>query len=126
MEDLVPDLVKINQYRTLAANVEFLEGSACTITEAYGLLRNMQFLDDPCAIKNYIKKRLSNSDLETIINCTNLTSYQQATHYCKIPATSAAVERSFFMLSKLLRKDRIFDVTNVKKYLMLYYNKKSS
>ena len=33
--DLVPDLVKINQYRTLAANVEFLEGSACTITEAY-------------------------------------------------------------------------------------------
>ena len=35
VEDLVPELVKINQYRTLAANVEFLEGSACTITEAY-------------------------------------------------------------------------------------------
>ena len=62
VEDLVPNLVKINQYRTLAANVEFLEGSACTITEAYGLLKNMQFDDDPCAIKNYIKKRLSNSD----------------------------------------------------------------
>ena len=73
VEDLVPDLVKINQCGTLAANVEFLEGSACTITEAYGLLKNMQFDDDPCAIKNYIKKRLSNSDLETIINCTNLT-----------------------------------------------------
>ena len=70
VEDLVLDLVKINQYRTLAANVEFLEGSACTITEAYRLLKNMQFDDDPCAIKNYIKKRLSNSDLETIINCT--------------------------------------------------------
>ena len=55
VEDLVPDLVKINQYRTLAANVEFLEGSACTITEAYGLLKNMQLDDDPCAIKNYIK-----------------------------------------------------------------------
>ena len=55
VEDLVPDLVKINQCRTLAANVEFLEGSACTITEAYGLLKNMQFDDDPCAIKNYIK-----------------------------------------------------------------------
>ena len=55
VEDLVPDLFKINQYRTLAANVEFLEGSACTITEAYGLLKNMQFDDDPCAIKNYIK-----------------------------------------------------------------------
>ena len=70
VEDLVPDLVEIDQYRTLAANVEFLEGSAWTITEAYGLLKNLQFDDDPCAIKNYIKKRLSNSDLETIINCS--------------------------------------------------------
>ena len=52
VEDLVPDLVKTNQYRTLAVNVEFLEGSACTITEAYRLLKNMQFDDDPCAIKN--------------------------------------------------------------------------
>ena len=73
VEDLMPDLVKINQYWTLAANVEFLERSACTITEAYGLLKNMQFDDDPSAIKNYIKKRLSNYDLKTIINCTNLT-----------------------------------------------------
>ena len=115
VEDLVPDLVKINQYRTLTAYVEFLEGSVCTITEAYGLLKNMQFDDDPCAIQNYIKKRLSNSDLETIINCTNLTidpsSYALLQ---KAQPTSAAVERSFSMLGKLLRKDRNFDVKNVK------------
>ena len=126
VEDLVPDLVKINQYRTLAANVEFFEGSACSITEAYRLLNNMQFDDDPCAIKNYIKKRLSNSDLETIINCTNLTI--DPTSYAllqKAQPISAAVERSFSMLSKLLRKDRNFDVKNVKKYMMLQYNKKS-
>ena len=126
VEDLVPDLVKINQYRTLAANVEFLEGSACTITEAYGLLKNRQFDDDPCAIKNYSKKRLSNFDLETIINCTNLTI--DPTSYAllqKAQPTSAAVERSFSMLSKLLRKNRNFDVKNVKKYMMLYCNKKS-
>ena len=126
VEDLVPDLVKINQYRTLAANVEFLEGSACTITEAYGLLKNMQYNDDPCAIKNYIKKRLSNSDLETIINCTNLTI--DPTSYAlfqKAQPTSDAVERSLSILSKLLRKDRNFDIKNVKKYMMLYYNKKS-
>ena len=43
----------------------------------------------------------------------------------KAQPTSAAVERSFFMLSKLLRKDRNFDVKKVKKYMMLYYNKKS-
>ena len=115
VENLVPDLVKTNQYRTLAANVEFLEGSVYTITEAYGLLKNMQFDDDPCAIKNYIKKRLSNSDLETTINCTNLTI--DPTSYAllqKAQPTSAAVERSFSMLSKLLRKDRNFDVKNVK------------
>ena len=117
------DLVKINQYRTLAAKVEFLEGSACTLTKAYGLLKNrpMQFDDDPCAIKDYI-----NSDLETIINCTNLTI--DPTSYAllqKAQPTSAAVERSWSMLNKLLRKDRNFDVTNVKKYMMLYYNKTS-
>ena len=104
VEDLVPDLVKINQYRTLAANVEFLEGSACTITEAYGLLKNMQFNDDPCAIKNYIKKRLSNSDLETIINCTNLTI--DPTSYAllqKGQPTSAAVERLLLVTRPLPR-----------------------
>ena len=111
----MPDLVKINQYRSLAANVKFLEGSSCKITEAYGLLKNMQFDDDPCAIKNYIKKRLSNSDLETTINCTNLTI--DPTSYAlleKAQPTSAAAERSFSMLSKLLKKDRNFDVKNVK------------
>ena len=124
VENLVLDLVKINQYQTLAANVEFLEGSACTITEAYELLKNMQFNDDPCTIKKYIKKRLSNSDLETIINCTNLTI--DPTSYAllqKAQPTTAAVERSFSMLSKLLRKDRNFDVENVKKYMILHYNK---
>ena len=112
VEDSVLHLVKINQYRTLAANVEFLEGSACTIIETYRLLKNMQFDDDPCAIKNYIKKQLSNSDLETIINCTNLTI--DTTSYAllqKAQPLSAAVERSFSMLSKLLRKDRNFDRT---------------
>ena len=126
VEDLVPDLVKINQYRTLPANVEFLEGSVCTITEAFGLIKNMQFHDDPCAIKNYIKKRIFNSDLETIMNCTNLTI--NPTSYAllqKAQPTSAAVERSFSMLSKLLIKERSFDVKNVNKYMMLYYNKKS-
>ena len=37
--------------------------------------------------------------------------------------SSAAVERSFSILNKLLRKDRNFDVKNVKKYMMLFYNK---
>ena len=76
----------------------------------------MQFDDDPCAIKNYIKKRISNYDLETIINCTNLiidpTSYALLQ---KAQPTPAAVERSFSMASKLLKKNRNLDVKNVKK-----------
>ena len=77
----------------------------------------MQFDDHPCAIKNYIKKRLSNSDLETIITVPTLTI--DPTNYAllqKAQPTSAAVERSFSMLSKLLSKDRNFDVKNVKIY----------
>ena len=87
----------------------------------------MRFDDDPSAIKDYIDKRLSNSDLETIINCTNLT-IDPTIHALLLKAqpTSVAVERSFCMLNKLLRKDRNFDVKNVKKYMMLYYNKTSS
>ena len=126
VEGLVSDLAKINQYRTLAANVEFLKGSASTITKAYGLLKNMQFDDDSCAMKDYINKPLSNSDLETILNCANLTI--DPTSYAllqKAQPTSAAVERSFSMLNKLLRKDRNFDAKNVKKYMILYYNKTS-
>ena len=127
VEDLIPYLVNINQYQTLATNVKFLDGSACTITEAYGLLKNMQFDDEPCATKDYIKKRLSNSDLKTIINCTNLTI--DPTSYALLekaqPTSAVAVERSFSMLRKLLRKDKNFDVKNVKKDMILYYNKKS-
>ena len=33
VDGLVPDLVRINQYRTLATNVELLEASDCTMTE---------------------------------------------------------------------------------------------
>ena len=80
----------------------------------------MQFDDDPCAIKDYINKRLSNSELKTIINCTNLTI--DPTSYVllqKAQPTSGAVERSFSMLKKFLRKDRNFDAKNVKKYMML-------
>ena len=38
------------------------------MTEAYELLKNVHFLDDPCSIQANIKKRLFNSDLEAIIN----------------------------------------------------------
>ena len=80
-------------------------------------------------IRAQLKITLKNdypTDLETIINCTNLTVDQTSyTLFQKAQPTSAAVERLFSTLSKSLRKDRNFDVKNVKKYMMLYYNKKS-
>ena len=115
---LEPDLVRINQYQTLATNVELLEASDCTMTEAYELLKNMHFPDDPSSIQAYIKNRLSNSDLKAIINCSNLaitpTTYALLQ---KVQPTSAAVERQCSMMSKLLRNDRNFGIKNVKKYI---------
>ena len=62
MAGLVPDLVRIDQYRTLESNVELLEASDCTMTKAYKLLKIMHFLDDPGTIQAYIK-----SDYSTLI-----------------------------------------------------------
>ena len=89
VDDLMPDLVRTNQYRILAANVELLEASDCTMTEAYELLKNIRF----CSIQAYIKNRLSNTDLETILNCSN--SAIAPTTYALLQnaqPTSAAVE----------------------------------
>ena len=86
------------------------------MTEAHELLKNTHFLDDPCSIQAYIKKRLFNSDLEAIINCTS-SSIAPTTYALLQEAqlTFAAVEWSFSMLSKPLSKDRNFDIKNVKK-----------
>ena len=78
------DLFRINQYRTLAANVKILEPSDRIMTEVYKLLKNMQFHDSPCSIQAHIMKRLSNSDLEAITNCTKLL--QSRAYYCKNPS----------------------------------------
>ena len=61
-----------------------------------------------------------------MLNLYNYLTIDQTSYALlqKAQPASAAVERSFSMLSKLLRKDRNFDVKNVKKYMMLYYNKK--
>ena len=116
VKDSVLDLVKINQYRTPAANVEFLEEIACTITEAHGLPKNMQFDDDPCAIKRLHRKTAiqlcfrNNNKLYHLDNWPNKLRTIAKAH----PTSAVVVERSLSKLSKLLRKDRNFHVKNVK------------
>ena len=83
------------------------------MTEAYELLKNTHFLDNPYSIQACIKKRLSNFDLGAIINITNLAIAPNTYPLLqKAQPASAAVERSFSMLNKLLRKDRNFDIKN--------------
>ena len=73
----------------------------------------MYFLDNSYSIQAYIKKRLSNSNLEAIINLTNLAIAPTTNQLLqKAQPTFAAVEQSFSLLSKLLRKDRNFDIKN--------------
>ena len=58
-------------------------------------------------LKITLKKRLSNSNLKTIINGTNLTIVPTSHALLqKAQPISAAVERSFSMLSKLLKKEK--------------------
>ena len=96
-----------------------------TISEAYADISALDLKQDCVGIGEYIKKRmLKNSDMEDIVNLNrdDVPPCLYAEIQCCQP-TSAAVERSFSMLSKLLRKDRPFLPENVQKYLCLYYNK---
>ena len=68
----------------------------------------MHFLDDVSLIQAYVKKRQSNSDLEAIINCISLAIAPTTCIFAKAQQTSAAVERSFSMLSKPTEKRQKF------------------
>lgn len=123
-EDLPRSLIEISQcYRSLATLVVKLESSGYTIMQAYDDLASMDLGNDPCQIRQYLSKRLSASDIGSIVHATRdsipPTLYGLLQH-CQ--PTSASVERSFSMLRKILARDRQFLPSNVKKYLMLHYN----
>lgn len=123
-ELLVADLVEIGQYRPLADEIERFEASHFTILEAHRELVELRFGNDPCHIRDYLNRRLADSDLAKIVNFSCPT-VSPATYELLLQAqpSSAAVERSFSILKKVLRSDRPFKTMNVKKYLMLCYNK---
>ena len=76
------------------------------------------------SVNTYLEKRLQkNGGLQDIVGLTRkdiapslYVSLQQCT------ATSVSVERNFFILKKLLAKDRYFCDDNVEKYLIKLYN----
>ena len=85
----------------------------------------MNFANDPCGVGQYITKRLSANDMSSIVGLTRpevSPSIYGLLQKCQ-PST-AAIERSFSMLQKLLAKDRNFKPHNVRQFLVLYYNGK--
>lgn len=106
--------------------IKKMESSKYSIVEAYNDLNNLDFKQHSAKISNYITKRLEkNKDLDDIVHVKNTTRVSPALLaelQCCQP-TSAAVERSFSLLGKILRKDRNFLPSNIAKYVCLYYNK---
>ena len=102
-----------------------LESSKCTMIEAFNAINNIDFKQDCVHIREYISKRMvKNSDVRAIVKMERPDIAPAV--YAQIKCcnqTSAAVERSFSMLGKLLSKDRHFLPINVEKYLSLHYNK---
>ena len=66
---------------------------------------------------------MQNNDISEIINKERQDISPAVYHMLqKSQPTSVSVERSFFMLKKLLVKDRNFKVENVLHYMILHFN----
>lgn len=114
----------VTQYKCILENIEKCESRSFSIKEAFEMLKDLDFEDDDCEIKEYLEKRRNNSELRNVVEFQN-QSIDPSTYafLLKCPASSAEVERSFSMIKKLLAKDRNFNVENIKKYACIYFNK---
>ena len=104
-------------YECLIRLVEKSELQKCNIITAYQDFTSTDFAQDSWNIKQYVTKRLeSNADFITIATLSrDDISPGQYNFLQRCQATSASVERSFFMLKKFLPKDRPFRDDNVGK-----------
>ena len=117
------ELVKISMYKPIMGILKNTEDSIFTIESAFHSANNISFGDDPFSIKEYIDKRVKQTDLINLIgneprNIFPSELYQL--HQC--PSTSVSAERSFSILKKILRMNRQFSPENVRMYAMLNFN----
>ena len=99
--------------------IQKIESSKYTIKVAHADISAHDLKEDCVGIGAYIKKRmLKNCDVENFVNLKqeDISPALYSELQCCQP-TTAAVERSFSMLGKLLRKDRPFSLENVGKIL---------
>ena len=86
-------------------------------------IQELDFGEDACNINQYIKQRMQNNDISETINMERQDISPAVYHMLQnSQPTSASVERRFFMLKKLLAKDRNFKVENVQHYMILHFN----
>ena len=112
---LAGQLLKIkNQYECLVKLIEKVESAKYTIKEAVQAIQELDFGEDVCNISQYLKKGMQNNYISEIMNMERQNISPAVYHMLQnAQSTSASVERSFFLLKKLLAKDRNCKVKNV-------------
>ena len=100
-----------------------MESAKYTIKETVQAIEELDFGENTSIINQYIKKRIQNNDISEIINMESQDISPAVYHMLQnSQPTSASVERSFSMLKKLLAKDKIFKVENVRHYMILHFS----
>ena len=75
-----------------------MESAKYTIKEAVQAIQELNFGEDICNIKQYIKKRMQNNDISEIINIERQDISPAVYHMLQSSqTTSASVERRFSM-----------------------------
>ena len=124
-DSVASSLVKIQRdYMELPKYIMKMENSKYSIREAHADITALDLKQDCVKIMPYIRKRMEkNSDVNSIMEmkhdgmCPALFAKLQS---CQ--PTSAAIEHSFSILGKILRKERHFLPCNVEKYLRILFN----
>jgi len=117
-----------SEYQELATTVETFENQKYTIRDAYRTISNLQFDQDSCEVKKYIKARLQNPEKTDIHEIMDPSRKDITPAAYSLPQnaqpTTASVEISLSMLNNILAKDRNFSPENVHKYIVLsvHYN----
>lgn len=117
-------LIIKNCYYNLASFIKKCESSNISIKTAFHTLECLSFGEDPCGIREYIKKRICKNGINSIMEFHRDDISPQLygmLQHCQ--PTTSSVERSFSMLKKLLAKERNFRQENIKKYIIMYVNK---
>ena len=97
-------LLIMMDYKILVELVRKVDSSSCSISVASSDIASLCLGSDCWGIKGYLDKRIkSNSDLKSImeykIEAISPALYAKLQH---CPATSAAIERSFYMVNRFL------------------------